>query len=273
MGFAGFDYKTAEEIYIEHTKLTNKTNININGLTYQTIKENKTIQWPYDKKKNTYTKRLFSNNSFYTPSKKAIIHAPPDINQAEMPDVAFPLILTTGRIRDQWHTRSKTGKVNKLNQHISRAYLEINPLDAEELNIKEEDVVVVTSRRGEVRVKAKVTHAIKKGVVFLPMHWGKILGNDLNRANNITNTKLDPYSKEPDFKFCAVSVLKYQKPKERIVVIGAGAGAFGFVKSYREINPHDEIVIFSKENFPFYNRVMLPDYISGEQNWEQLVKM
>ncbi len=273
MGFAGFDYKTTEEIYIEHTKLTSKTNLNISGLTYQTIKENKTVQWPYDKKKNAYTKRLFSNHSFYTPSKKAIIHAPADVNQSEMPDCDFPLILTTGRIRDQWHTRSKTGKVNKLNQHISQAYLEINPLDAEELNIKDSDIVVINSRRGEVQVKAKVTADIKKGVVFLPMHWGKILGNDLNRANNITSTKLDPLSKEPDFKFCAVNVVKYQKAKERIVVIGAGAGAFGFVKSYREINPDDEIIIFSKENFPFYNRVMLPDYISGEQNWEQLVKM
>jgi ferredoxin-nitrate reductase len=105
------------------------------------------------------------------------------------------------------------------------------------------------------------------------MHWGKILGSDLNRANNVTSDIVDPISKEPDFKYCAVSVQKYQKPKQRIVIIGAGAGAFGFVKSYREINKTDEIVIFSKEKFPFYNRVMLPDYISGTQSWEQLIKM
>jgi len=105
------------------------------------------------------------------------------------------------------------------------------------------------------------------------MHWGKILGNDLNRANNVTSDVLDAISKEPDFKYCAVNVAKYKKPSQRIVVIGAGAGAYGFIKSYREINPDDEITIFSKENYPFYNRVMLPDYISGEQQWEQLVKM
>jgi ferredoxin-nitrate reductase len=63
------------------------------------------------------------------------------------------------------------------------------------------------------------------------------------------------------------------KPFQRIVVIGAGAGSYGFVRSYRELNPDDDITIFSKENYPFYNRVMLPDYISGEQKWEQLVKM
>jgi ferredoxin-nitrate reductase len=105
------------------------------------------------------------------------------------------------------------------------------------------------------------------------MHYGKILKSDLNRTNNLTNNLIDPKSKEPDLKFCAVQVQKYWKPKQKIVVIGAGAGAYGFVKSYRNLNQTDDIEIFSKENFPFYNRVMLPDYISGEQTWEQLVKM
>lgn len=134
-------------------------------------------------------------------------------------------------------------------------------------------MVELRSRRGEVRVSATITDAIKRGVVFLPMHWGKILNSDLNRANNITNNLIDPVSKEPDFKFCAVSVQRYKKPRQRIVIVGAGAGAFGFVQAYRQLNKEDEIVIFSKENFPFYNRVMLPDYITGVQSWEQLVKM
>jgi len=84
---------------------------------------------------------------------------------------------------------------------------------------------------------------------------------------------VDPKSKEPDFKFSAVQVWRYKKPKQKIVVIGAGAGACGFVKSYRALNPDDEIEIFSKENFPFYNRVLLPDYISGALPWNNLVKM
>src|SRR5205085_10312565 len=104
-------------------------------------------------------------------------------------------------------------------------------------------------------------------------HWGKILNSDLNRANNLTNNLLDQKSKQPDFKFSAVQVQRYHKPKQKIVVIGAGAGAYGFVKSYRAMNITDEIVIFSKEDFRFYNRVMLPDYISGAQYWMQLVKM
>ena len=271
MGYSGFDYKEASEIYDEHVRLTAGTNIDISGINYDLLKEKTTIQWPYDGKEGV--KRLFTDKVFYTPSTKAIIHPVSDELTSEKPDSNFPFILTTGRIRDQWHTMSKTGKVNKLKQHISQAFLQIHPSDAKRLKIIEGDIVVIRSRRGEVRVKAKLSADIKQGVVFLPMHWGKILGSDLNRANNLTNNLLDPISKEPDYKYCAVAVEKYKKPKQKIVVIGAGAGAYGFVKSYRETNTKDEIEIFSREDFPFYNRVMLPDYISGVQNWEQLVKM
>ncbi|MFD3000462.1 molybdopterin-dependent oxidoreductase [Pontibacter toksunensis] len=274
MGYRGFDYPSFADIYKEHTQLTVGTNIDVSGLSYEVLKASRSIQWPYKTGDvGDGTARLFTNKIFYTPSTKAIIHSPSDEVSSEQPDVDFPLILTTGRIRDQWHTMSKTGKVNKLKKHVAQAFLEINPADAERLKIAEGDIVEVKSRRGEVRVKAKLSPGIKQGVVFLPMHWGKILGSDLNRANNVTSELLDPISKEPDFKYCAVEVQKYQKPLQRIVVIGAGAGAYGFVKSYREINEKDEIIIFSKEDFPFYNRVMLPDYISGMQSWQQLVKM
>ncbi|MBC7398941.1 MAG: molybdopterin-dependent oxidoreductase [Mucilaginibacter sp.] len=274
MGFNGFDFENPAAIYAEHAKLTAKTNIDISGLSYEILKERKTVQWPYKKKSPPQgTQRLFTDKKFYTPSQKAIIHPVADTLTSERPDADFPFILTTGRIRDQWHTMSKTGKVNKLNQHYQQSFLEIHPADAEQLKISDGDVTVITSKRGSVQVKAKISAQIKQGVVFLPMHWGKILGNDLNRANNLTSDKVDPISKEPDFKFCAVNVAKFKKPFQRILVIGAGAGAYGFVKSYRELNRDDEITIFSKENYPFYNRVMLPDYISGEQQWEQLVKM
>jgi ferredoxin-nitrate reductase len=274
MGYKGFDFENAAAIYAEHVKLTAKTNIDISGLSYEVLKTQKTVQWPYKKKNlSKGTPRLFTDRIFYTPSTKAVISPVADTLTSELPDDEFPFILTTGRIRDQWHTMSKTGKVNKLNQHYKQAFLEIHPTDAATLNINEGDITVISSRRGEVRVQAKLTDQIKPGVVFLPMHWGKILNNDLNRANNITSDKVDPISKEPDFKYCSVNLKKYRKPFQRIVVVGAGAGAYGFVKSYRELNRDDEITIFSKENHPFYNRVMLPDYISGEQSWEQLVKM
>src|SRR5690606_35984601 len=152
-------------------------------------------------------------------------------------------------------------------------FLEIHPHDAESLNLEEGQLANVYSLRGEVRVKVHISKAIKPGVVFLPMHWGKLLDSDLHRTNNLTNNLIEPISKEPEFKFCAVRVEKHVKKKERIVIVGAGAGAHGFVRSFREINKIDEIFIFSNEDMPFYNRVMLPHYISGELNWEQLIKM
>ncbi|SEM62580.1 ferredoxin-nitrate reductase [Mucilaginibacter gossypiicola] len=274
MGYKGFDFKNAAEIYAEHAKLTGKTNIDISGLTHDTIILQRSIQWPYKKRNAAVgTPRLFTDKQFYTTTGNAQISAVPDAHTSETTDSDYPFILTTGRIRDQWHTMSKTGKVNKLNQHIKESFVEINPIDAAALEIKEGDVTIITSRRGEARVKARLTEQIKQGVIFVPMHWGKILNNDLHRINNVTNDALDPISKEPDFKYCAVKIEKYKKPFQRIVVVGAGAGAHGFVRSYRELNKDDEIIIFSKEDHPFYNRVMLPDYISGEQRWEQLVKM
>jgi ferredoxin-nitrate reductase len=282
MGFAGFDFSNMGEIFAEHAALTAGTNVDISGLSYSIIREKKSVQWPYTKEtnagagnaKNGYgTPRLFTDHKFFTPSQKAIIHSFPDNNTSEQPDADFPLILTTGRIRDQWHTMSKTGKVNKLKQHISESFLEIHPENARERGIAENMLVDIISRQGLVRVKAKYSTDIKRGVVFLPMHWGKILNNDLNRANNLTANVVDPKSKEPDFKFTAVQVQLYKKPIQKIIVIGAGAGACGFVKSYRALNESDPIEIFSKENFPFYNRVLLPDYISGALPWNNLVKM
>ena len=274
MGFHGFDFGNLSQVYDEHARLTEGTNIDITGLNYEILKSTGTVQWPYPKNHlDKGTPRLFTDHKFFTPNQKAQIHACPDINESEPLSEEFPLILITGRIRDQWHTMTKTGKVNKLKQHIPESYLEIHPKDALERNLREGDLVEIANDRGVVRVKAKITKDIKRGVVFLPMHWGKTLDSIDSRTNNITSKLVDPRSKEPDLKYAAVQVRKHVKPTQKIIVVGAGAGAFGFVKSYRELNTTDEIVIFSKEDFPFYNRVMLPDYISGTQQWHQLVKM
>ena len=274
MNFKGFDFKNSEEIYLEHAALTEGTNIDISGLNYEILKEKRAVQWPFPKTGDfNGTPRLFEDHQFFTASKKANIHSFRDENQSEPLTPDHPLILTTGRIRDQWHTRSKTGKVSKLNQHVSESFLEIHPVDAKERGICDSDLVDVYSRRGNVRVKAKLTDDIKTGVVFMPMHWGKILSSDLHRVNNLTNNLVDPISKEPDFKFTAVQVQQYRKARQKVIIIGAGAAACGFVKSYRALNSEDEIEIFSNENFPFYNRVLLPDYINGTLPWINLIKM
>ena len=280
MGFGGdFNYTNASEVYQEYTQITAGTNVDVTGVSYELLKKKRTVQWPYPARGDeqgageTGTKRLFTDHQFYTPNQRAQIHAVPDENTSEPIDEDFPLVLTTGRIRDQWHTMTKTGRVAKLNQHIPQPFLQLHPDDAKARGIQDGQLVEIRGRRGEVRVKAQLTDDVRPGLCFLPMHWGKLLNSNLNRANNLTNSLVDPRSKEPDFKFTAVEVVSYRKPVEKIIIIGAGSAGLGFINTYRSLNTADEIHVFSKEIYPFYNRVLLPDYISGEQTWEQLVKL
>lgn len=274
-----------ESIFIEHAELTRGTHIDISGLNYEVLKKYGTVQWSTPEAMQTFLstgkstpQRLFENKKFYTLTGKAQIHACSDENfgREAMNNISthYPLVLTTGRIRDQWHTMSRTGKVNKLKQHISEIFLEINPKDALERNISQDEIVEIKSVRGNVRARVVITEDIRVGVVFMPMHWGKIDGQDFARVNNLTNNLVDPRSKEPDFKFTPVEVTKIVQTKPRkFVIVGAGAAAFGFIETYRRLNAQDEIHIFSREMHPFYNRVMLPDYVSGTQTWEQLQKL
>ncbi|AZQ59223.1 NAD(P)H-nitrite reductase [Maribacter sp. MJ134] len=274
MGFKGFDYTSASEVYDEHSLLTKGTNIDISGLSYQRLKNEGSFQWPVPHKTHPGTPRLFTDYVFHTNDRKAHFNAPQSLyNKSEETSTDFPLILNTGRVRDQWHTRTKTGKVKRLLTHIPQPFLEMNTVDAYLRKLKEGDIAVVKSRRGEVQVKVKVNDDIRDGVVFLPMHWGKVLNNDFGRANNLTNDLVDPVSKEPDFKYCAVQVEKFKKEKQKIVVIGAGAAAYRFIQSYREKNKKDELHVFSMEKDPFYNRVLLPEYVSDELSWEALEKL
>jgi ferredoxin-nitrate reductase len=265
-----FDYLTTEgvnceKIFAEHVALTKGTNVDLSHINYALLKERGSMQWGAE--------RLFSDKLFYTPSQKAQIHGCSDVNQSEKTTPQYPLILTTGRIRDQWHTMSRSGKVNKLKQHISEPYLEIHPIDAAKRQINEGELVEIANGRGIVRARAKITDSIRAGVVFLPMHWGKINGMDTARVNNITNNLIDARSKEPDLKYAAVEVGHIVAAQKKIVIIGAGAAGFGFIQEYRKHNQTDAIHVFSREIHPFYNRVMLPDYVSGTQTWEQLQKM
>ncbi len=272
MGYDGFEYDSFEEIYDEHCRLTKGTNIDITGLSYKKLQEMGSVQWPVPSPDHQGTPRLFTDNKFYTPNKKAQIMVTGPANDRDELSPEYPLILTTGRIRDQWHTMTRTGKVNKLNKHIDKPFLEIHPDDAAERGITEGAPVEVNGLRGSVRVNAKLTENIKKGVVFLPMHWGKILENSFGRSNNLTNKTFDPTSKQPGFKYSAVQVELFKKPKQKVVIVGAGAAAYRFINSYRDLNAEDEIHVFSKEEYPFYNRVLLPEYVNEHKKWEDLLK-
>lgn len=272
MKYEGFEYKSSAAIFDEYSKLTQGTNVDISGLSHHWLKENGSVQWPFPKGSEAGTPRLFTDHKFYTPDGRAKINTP----KAALPlrkHEELPLILTTGRVRDQWHTRTRTGKVARLNQHTDKAYVQMHPEDAASRNINHNDVVKVFNERGQVRLEVALSEDIKPGVIFIPIHWGKMLKDDFSRANNLTSTRIDPVSGQPDFKYATVEVARVEKKKEKIVVVGAGAAGFQFVNHYRELNTKDEVEVFSKERDWFYNRVLLPHYVSGDLEWNKLQKM
>ncbi|MCL4110743.1 UNVERIFIED_CONTAM: hypothetical protein GTU68_009168 [Idotea baltica] len=274
MGFHGFDFSSISDVYDEHCRLTKHTHIDVSGLSHQRLKHEGPFQWPVPFQDHPGTKRLFSDFQFYTNTGKARFNTPAaDHDLSERIGGDFPLILTTGRLRDQWHTMTRTGKVNKLMMHQSTPLLEMHPIDARIRGLRNGELALVKNERGDVRLKVSVTDKIRQGVVFLPMHWGKKLESDYGRANNLTGDGIDPMSKQPNFKLTGVEVYKYVQRPQKIIIVGAGAAAFSFIKSYRARNDRDQLVVFSKEQYPFYNRILLPEYISEHLAWDQLMKI
>jgi anaerobic selenocysteine-containing dehydrogenase len=116
-------------------------------------------------------------------------------------------MLTTGRLASQWHTMTRTGKIPRLAKQAAAPYIEIHPDDAQHYLLKEGDTVMVESIRGRATVRLKFSSKIRPGIVFMPFHWGDLFATGA-AANRLTNDALDPISKEPEYKACAVRVLK-----------------------------------------------------------------
>lgn len=170
----------------------------IAGITYSRI-EQRGIQWPCPAKDHPGTEYLYKDGF---PKGKAtfagIEYTPP----AEVTDKEYPFVLTTGRNLYQYHSGSMTRRVQAIEEHAGEPYIEINRDDAVVLNISDHEEVKVSSRRGSIAVRARVTGRIPGGIVFIPMHYHEAA------ANALTNDALDPQVKIPEFKVCAVKIEK-----------------------------------------------------------------
>ncbi|MDH4269027.1 MAG: formate dehydrogenase subunit alpha [Dehalococcoidia bacterium] len=190
----GFDYSHPSEIMEEIRKLTPS----YGGISCERL-ENGGLQWPCPSEDHPGTSILHRN--IFVRGKGRFIalkYTPP----GEMPDEDYPLILSTGRSLYHFHTGTMTRKVAGLNIIEPEAAVEINPEDASRLGIAQGDKVKISSRRGEVIVKAEVTDSFAPGVVFMTFHFAE------SAVNIITNPKLDPVSKIPELKVAAVKVEK-----------------------------------------------------------------
>jgi formate dehydrogenase alpha subunit len=164
------------------------------GITYPRLEE-EDLRWPCTDEGHSGTLILHQGRfSGGLGRFHAVEHRPP----AEVPDENYPLILTTGRLLFHWHTGTMTRRSGTLTDQINEPFVEINPINAEELGIIDGDTVKVSSRRGRISLRALVTDKIKEGVVFIPFHFSEAA------ANILTNTAMDPVAKIPELKVCAV---------------------------------------------------------------------
>jgi anaerobic selenocysteine-containing dehydrogenase len=180
---------------------------------YRMIDEAGGIQWPFPdaaaSKEQTpeahpvetaQERRLFEDGAFYHPDRKAKFIFEPPRDPPELPDAEYPFLLLTGRgTSSQWHTQTRTGKSAVLRKlYPEEIYVEMNPVDAEELGIAANEKVLVASRRAKLTATAFITNTVQVGQVFIPMHYAT--------ANMLTYPAVDPYSRQPAYKACAVSL-------------------------------------------------------------------
>jgi len=200
-----FPYEDAESVFKEHRETTRGRDLDITGLSYALLDERGPQQWPYPQGASSGQKRLYEDGRFPTPSGHARFVPTPYVPVAEEPDGEFPLRLTTGRLRDQWHSMSRTGTIAGSFAHEPEPRLMIHPEDFQKLGVREDDLVRIASRRGGIVVRAAADADLQPGMVFLAMHWGgRFLGGQ--GVNALTIGALDPVSRQPELKHCAVRV-------------------------------------------------------------------
>lgn len=195
----GFDFTHPTEIMDEIAGLTPS----YGGISYERL-ETAGLQWPCPTREHPGTPILHSKQ--FTRGKGRFVpleYKPP----AELPDDEYPLILTTGRSLFHFHTGTMSRKVTGLNIFRSEEQVEINPEDAVRLGIADGETIKVISRRGEVIAKAKITEISSPGTIFMTFHFAE------SPTNVLTNPALDPVSKIPEFKVCAVRIEKNGQAK------------------------------------------------------------
>jgi assimilatory nitrate reductase catalytic subunit len=206
-----FGWRTPAEIFLEHRETTRGRDLDITGLDFAKLERDGPQQWPLPEGAAAGCARLYEDGRFPTASGRARFvdtrHAPP----AERADARFPLLLNTGRLRDQWHGMSRTGTVARLYSHAPRPRLAMHPVDLAERGLAAGDIARVTGRRGEIVVAVEASAELQPGHVFLPMHWG---GRSMRGAgvNTLTGAAFDPLSKQPELKLAAVEVVKVELP-------------------------------------------------------------
>ncbi|MEM7249885.1 MAG: nitrate reductase [Pseudomonadota bacterium] len=217
MGFTdAFDYPSPASIFREHAALSGFENagerdFNIAALADiddQRFDRLQPIQWPLPPgdRGASADKRFFAEGSFFTETGRGRFVSP--TSQLPPLDGDNTLLLNTGRIRDQWHTMTRTGQSARLFEHCSEPYAEIHPSDADPRGIADESLVVVSRGDRRIVVRAKLTTRVTKGSIFVPMHWTDQFASNA-RVGQLIPSRTDPFSGQPGLKCVAVEVERF----------------------------------------------------------------
>ncbi|MGF9566610.1 molybdopterin-dependent oxidoreductase [Neorhizobium sp. BT27B] len=216
MGFDGFDYASPAEIFAEHAALSafeNNGRRDFDIGAYGDIDDNAynrlaPFQWPQPVGAARHASRFFADGGFYHPDSKARFIAIEAAATTARTSVRYPLTLNTGRIRDHWHTMTRTGKSARLSSHIAEPFAEFHPRDAMELGLSPADLVELESPSGTVITRVLISERQASGSVFVPMHWNDQFAAKA-RIDALVPPLTDPVSGQPAAKNVAIAARRF----------------------------------------------------------------
>ncbi|MDE2026923.1 MAG: molybdopterin oxidoreductase family protein [Candidatus Omnitrophica bacterium] len=198
-----FDFKKSEDIFNEMRVASHGGTADYYGITYERIEKEMGIFWPCPEIGHPGTPRLFEGGKFYFPDGKARFNVVEYRPSADAITAEYPIYLTTGRVIFHFLSGTQTRRIGFLTEQCPEPYVEIHPRLAEKYGIVEGDLTRITSRRGNIVLKAKVVKTIRPDTIFVPYHWP-----DEKSINRLTQRALDPVCKMPEFKMSAVRIEK-----------------------------------------------------------------
>lgn len=204
-----FDWRSAHEIFDEHARLSAFRNegrryFDIGALAGQTREAYDALaplRWPVavPVAHAAPAEPVFSDGRYYHPDGRARFVAVEPKGPAHAPDDQYPLILNTGRVRDHWHTMTRTGLAPKLATHVSECYVDMHADDAQALGLREQQLARVSTRWGEMVARVRLGGEMQRGQIFVPIHWNNQFASNA-RVGALVNPVVDPVSGEPEFK-------------------------------------------------------------------------
>jgi len=231
MGYAGFNFTSAADVFREYAEMTGfrnnqdsgtKRDLDISPLAQLNDEEYDQLlpqQWPLSAIDQEITqKRFFEDGQFFTASGKATIVK---VNyRAPMTEVsqAYPMVLNTGRIRDQWHTMTRTGLAPKLGAHKPEPFVEINPQDARCFLLNDGDIAELSNQWGKAKARVVITTDMSPGQLFMPMHWTAVESSE-GRVCALISPDVDPVSGQPEAKFTPVAIQAWECKSEALLLI------------------------------------------------------